>query len=1187
MRTSSHSEFLQNCSSWRQFVSYADSLETAKEKGDLFERLTLIYLTAHPEYKTKLSDVWMLNDVPPRVARKLNLPSNDEGIDLIAKTRDGEFWAIQAKYRSDNSTALNTRDLAKFSQLSFAHCKEIALGVVAHTTSKPVRKRKLLGNVVEIGLARWLELTPEEWAAIRAKAAERKYKPAKRKPRDHQKAAVKNVRQYYLKGKNRRGRLIMPCASGKSLTAFWAAQALKAKTIVLAVPSLILIKQSVKDWTREYLANGVVPEWLCVCSDETVGKSDTDSFVSDVYETGIPVTTDAGKIASFLKRKSSVPKVIFTTYQSSPRLAEAARKSGKEIDLCILDEAHKTVGEKGTAFATLLDERKLKIRRRLFMTATERVLHGRNEEVLSMDDEGVYGECFYQLTFKKAIENGIICDYEILTLAITDAEIRKIVAENRLVKDRMRERETQESAPLAAGIALGRVFKKHHIKHAVSFHRSIRAAEDFKSQQTDLAESGLIGGKIDSFHISSALSAGDRAVVMREFERAKRSLITNARCLTEGVDVPAIDCVLFADPKQSVIDIVQAAGRAMRPEAGKKKGYILLPIVVPDGMSFEEFAETTPFKKIASQITALSTQDERITEQFRAITAGKRPKHRLVSVSGGDVPVGMDISFKEFSEAIGTEIWHRVARANWREFEEACEYARSLNLKSHSEWFKHTKTSEFPSDIPVAPNQTYKDKGWMNWGDWLGTGRIADRLREYRSFEEAREYARSLNLKSETEWRKHTKTSEFPSDIPANPNQTYKGKGWVSMGDWLGTGRIADRLREYRSFEEAREYARSLNLKNREEWAKHTKTSEFPSDIPANPNQTYTGKGWVSMGDWLGTGTIAPRLREYRSFEEARDYARSLNLKNREEWAKHTKTSEFPSDIPVAANQIYKGKGWVSMGDWLGTGTIASHLREYRSFEEARDYARSLNLKNQSEWFKHTKTSEFPSDIPVAANRTYKGKGWVSMGDWLGTGTIAPRLREYRSFEEARDYARSLNLKSVTEWRKHTKTSEFPSDIPVAPNGTYEGKGWVSMGDWLGTGTIASQNREYRSFEEAREYARSLNLKSVTEWRKHTKTSEFPSDIPANPNQTYKGKGWVSRGDWLGTGTIASHLREYRSFEEARDYARSLNLKNREEWAKHTKTSEFPSDIPVAVDRIYKNKGWLGMGDWLGKEKKR
>ena len=168
----------------------------------------------------------------------------------------------------------------------------------------------------------------------------------------------------------------MPCGTGKSLTAYWIAEALKAKTILVAVPSLALVRQSLTDWTREFLAHGVKPDWLCVCSDESVGNLERDEFVGEVYDLGLPTHTDTNEIASLLRARSDGPKIVFTTYQSSDKLAAAARKARIKFDLAILDEAHKTVGVHSKKFATLLSDKKIKIRRRLFMTATERVFRG-------------------------------------------------------------------------------------------------------------------------------------------------------------------------------------------------------------------------------------------------------------------------------------------------------------------------------------------------------------------------------------------------------------------------------------------------------------------------------------------------------------------------------------------------------------------------------------------------------------------------------------------------------------------------------------------------------------------------------------------------------------------------------------------------------------------------------------------
>lgn len=239
-----------------------------------------------------------------------------------------------------------------------------------------------------------------------------------------------------------------------------------------------------------------------------------------------------------------------------------------------------------------------------------------------------------------------------------------------------------------------------------------------------------------------------------------------------------------------------------------------------------------------------------------------------------------------------------------------------------------------PDDIPAYPAQTYKDKGWKGYGDWLGTGVIASQYRQYRDFTLARDFVRSLCLKSRAEWQAYSKGKMpdkgfLPNDIPACPEKTYRTKGWKGMGDWLGTGTIAPMLRQYRSFDAAREFVHGLGLKSLKEWISYTQgllnnKDILPDDIPAYPNQTYKDKGWKGYGDWLGTGTIAPNLRQYRPFEVAREFARSLNLNSQAEWQAYTKglisdKVVLPDDIPVDPRNVYKNKGWQGMRDWLGT----------------------------------------------------------------------------------------------------------------------------------------------------------------------------------------------------------------------------------------------------------------------------
>jgi hypothetical protein len=228
-----------------------------------------------------------------------------------------------------------------------------------------------------------------------------------------------------------------------------------------------------------------------------------------------------------------------------------------------------------------------------------------------------------------------------------------------------------------------------------------------------------------------------------------------------------------------------------------------------------------------------------------------------------------------------------------------------------------------------------------------------------------------------------------PDDIPVAPWQVYADVGWTSWADWLGTGTIATRLRQYRSFKEARAFARSLGLKSSTAWFDYCRSGAKPTDIPYNPRLTYTKVGWAGYGDWLGTGRGVPG--KLRSFKEARNYVHRLRLKSRTQWEDYCASGKKPADIPAAPQAVYAGAGWAGYGDWLKTGRVATHLRQYKSFKGARAYVRGLGLKSETLWRAYCKSGKKPDDIPAHADRTYANAGWAGWGDWLGSGKVARR----------------------------------------------------------------------------------------------------------------------------------------------------------------------------------------------------
>jgi len=1066
-------DVVAKCSSWDAFRR-ALAKKSEKEKGDLFEHLVRAYLLLDPEYATKLRKVWLLDEVPSALRKKLKLPGNDQGIDLISETNTGEFWAIQCKYRENTSRPLTWRgDLSTFAGLAFGLCQNISFGLVCSTTERITTVLKHRERIGFCALDVWQSLDEEFFAGLRKLLGHKPVKLAPLKPRLHQKRAIADARKHFIGKKQNRGKLISPCGSGKSLTAYWIARDLKAKKILVAVPSLALIRQTLKVWLRESLAHGDKVEWICVCSDESAGRVEQDDVAVLRQDLGVPCLTDPNEIASWLKQKKPGLTVVFTTYQSGEAMGKAARKANFAFDLGIMDEAHKTVGDGDKLFSHLLHDKNLPIRRRIFMTATERRYRGKGDKILSMDNATIYGDTFHLLSFKKALETkpAILSDYRIVTILVSREEVADLIRKNVFVKpDKGRWNKEIEAEMLASLVALRKAMRKYPIKHAVSFHSSIQRAEIFKDHNEAYNQAFKKHGTIETFHVSGKTATGTRARIVNEFAATERGLITNARCLTEGVDVPDIDCVMFADPRRSAVDIVQAVGRALRPAKGKKMGYVLVPILHDARVKPADIFDSEEFQEILTTLRALAANDERIIEYFRTVSQGKRRSGGGGVVFDINEKLAKRINLEQFAQDIELKCWNRLAKLSWRPFEDARQFVRSLTLRNRSDWFKYRHgllqgIEPLPLDIPRCPESVYAGRGWCGVGDWLGTGVVAHHMREYRGFGEARAFVRSLELRTADEWKRFCKgqikrKGSLPADIPRTPDTVYTESGWAGMGDWLGTGRRYGLLRPYRPFKDARSFARALKLTSQAQWSafcKHGKGSvRRPPDVPSNPDKAYKDSGWSGFGDWLGSGNIAPKFKKYRPFAQARRFACSLGIRSRSEWIAYTQARtnhqpKLPKDIPANPAGTYRTNGWQGYGDWLGTGSIAPQRRIFVTFKEARNLARKLGLKNREQWKIFARSKKRPSRVPAAPHEVYQGHGWRGYGDWLGTGNVAGFLRRCRRFADARAYARDLGVNTKEEWLAMAKQKKLPTDIPSDPYGVYKKKGWVSWPDWLGT----------------------------------------------------------------------------------------------------------------------------------------
>jgi superfamily II DNA or RNA helicase len=412
---------------------------------------------------------------------------------------------------------------------------------------------------------------------------------SKYKLRPHQAEALKAVTKELEVAD--RCHMIMACGTGKTITALAIAESMKPKSVVIFAPSLALINQLMKEWVANTSWQDY--ETLAICSDDSVTKGvESESILLE--EIDFPVANEHQIIKKLLNSRNKKLKILFCTYQSASLLQDL------KIDLAIFDEAHKTAGYGKDLFSYSLHDENIKIKKRLFMTATPRhasisrkTKTGEGLPIYSMDDESLYGKRAYTLGFREAINLNLICDYKIIiSVANANANANSCLASN--------------------VAALKKAILKSKATKIISYHKSINDAKEFSCANF------LSGFK--SLHISGQIGMQDRINIMQDFKTANKALICNARCLTEGIDIPAIDMVAFMNPKTSKIDIVQAIGRALRNAPNKKIGYVFLPIFLDDAiLNQEEAISSSDFSHIWEVLNALSEQDSDLNDVIREI----------------------------------------------------------------------------------------------------------------------------------------------------------------------------------------------------------------------------------------------------------------------------------------------------------------------------------------------------------------------------------------------------------------------------------------------------------------------------------------------------------------------------------------------------------------------------------------
>ena len=689
--------FFEGIKSFKEFEARTAKLADTVEMGDALEILVEAYL--HLDKVLNAKDVWVVGSIPLDIRKALNLPNDSKGIDGVYEDQAGNYIPYQVKYRT-NMVTLPFGEISEFlgitekslqDRLIFTNARKLSIDVANRTGVRSVRADK------------FNDLTEEDFKRIHAWLTDKKVEPFKPwDPLPHQREAIEKITAGLKEAD--RTTAVMACGTGKTLVALWAAEAQNPKTVLVLVPSLALLSQTLPDWCKQTSWGGRF-RYICVCSDASVDReAQQDGYTYKQEDLEFSVTTDAKEVKKFLGKNKTGVNVIFSTYQSAEVVAEGLK--GQTVDLGIFDEAHKTTGDKKGLFAFGLSDKNIRIKKRLFLTATPRhyKLNKRDKDgdfqVVSMSDEAVYGKVSYRLPFSTAVAAGIIVPYKV----IISVSLNKEVDAELLRRGSTRVRRDEIQAKWVANqIALKRAIEKTGASKVITFHSRVNLAEDFAGDDTRGVKEHVKG--FDVFHVNGSQNAADRKALLEGFKAAPKGLITNARCLTEGVDVPAVDMVAFVDPRKSKIDIAQAAGRAMRQSraTNKKLGYIVVPLFIEQkkGETEAEAFTRAGFDEVAEVLGAMLESDDDLVDTIKELQQARgrgdkfnpRLLHEKIEV------IGPAINLEKLTQSIDVEIIERLG----------CSWDFWIGL------LQHYKSREGNCRVPILHNECgYKLGSWVN-----------------------------------------------------------------------------------------------------------------------------------------------------------------------------------------------------------------------------------------------------------------------------------------------------------------------------------------------------------------------------------------------------------------------------------------------------------------------------------------
>ncbi len=744
-----------------------------REKGQDFERLMKLWFLTDPRYNN-LERVWLWEEFPGRK----DFGGTDLGIDLVARTDTGDYWAIQCKcYDADatidkgNVDSFLANSIRTFTEDETMQTRRFSNLIWVETTRHPwgPNAQKAITNLTipfnKINLYE-LESSSVDWKKLRQGLYGKEAKLSGKQPRAHQLRAIAATYKHFVEEGNERGKLIMACGTGKTYTSLKIVEQLTDKHgfILFLVPSIALLGQTLNAW----MSDRTEPmRAICICSDSKVVRKaeNEDDMDASVIDLAVPASTNVKTVLRQLHQyeKEDVRIVIFSTYQSIDVVSDALHQYGRSIDLCICDEAHRTTGVKlkdrdESNFTKVHSNDCIPAHRRLYMTATPRLYResvkvkaAENDDILcSMDDESIYGKEFHRLTFNDAVSQGLLCDYKVLVLTVSEEDIPQSMADNIKAqyaaapdKDKPKELQFDDATKLIGCInGLSKRIKGDNgvtreqdpvlMRRAVAFCQTInptksnpnfsstqiahyfaQVSDEYKKDLSEHEAENVVN--IKAQHIDGSMDAATRNEKLA-WLKAEASdphecrVLCNVRCLSEGVDVPALDAVIFLSPRNSEVEVVQSVGRVMRTfgkntDKEKKYGYIIIPVIVPSDVTPEQaLNDNERFKVVWTILNALRSHDEAFNAHVNQINLNKKRPDKIVA---GGVPRG---TYTMASDSYSTRA-EEAGNDDGAVMLDSAEVARQLELR-----FGSLQDGIYAKLVEKVGDKLY----WENWAKSVG-----------------------------------------------------------------------------------------------------------------------------------------------------------------------------------------------------------------------------------------------------------------------------------------------------------------------------------------------------------------------------------------------------------------------------------------------------------------------------------